>query len=203
MFQLTNYDPGLASEDLCPTKAGLPADGVVLYVQHDLASIAEHYAEWPVEVDPNAVTQMGWGEQTTAAWRVGEARFQASLAFGPEASEQDRDTLLRVFRSLQVVDPRATKYWHGLSPRFMNTWYVVWGVRQDEPRPRLHVPRGRRSDTWGRAPACESLGNQRLIVRIRLGPFDVDETFQSRLVARDESGRILHEEPLEREGGTP
>src|SRR5687768_4807673 len=89
MFQLTNYDPGLASEDLCPLNPSIPPDGVVLYVQHDLASIAQNYAEWPVEVDPNTVTEMGCGQQTTAAWRVGGARFQASLAFGPEASPQE------------------------------------------------------------------------------------------------------------------
>ena len=179
MFQLTNYDPGLASADLCPESPSLPADGVVLYVQHDLAAIAEPYAEWPVEVDPDAVTEMGCGRQTAAAWRVGGARFQASLAFGPEASAQDRDSLLRVFRSLLVVDPRATNYWHGLSPRFINTWYVVWGVRQDEPALASTYLVGD-DPTQGDEPRpARVLAINSSSFGLGWGAFDVDETFQS------------------------
>lgn len=133
MFQLTNYDPGLASEDLCPLNPSIPPEGVVLYVQQDLAPIAQNYAEWPVEVDPSTVTEMGCGQQTTAAWRVGGAHFQASLAFGPEASTQERDALLRVFRNLQVDEPEGTKFWRGLRDDFANVWYVAWGTKADDP----------------------------------------------------------------------
>lgn len=132
LFQLSNYDPGLATEDLCPARTNLPADGVVLYVQRDVASIADRYVEWPAQVDPGAVTAVGCGQRTTAAWKVGGARFQASLAFGQEASAKDRNTLLEAFQGLQVVDPQAPSYFHRLRPSSNTTWYVVWGVRSDE-----------------------------------------------------------------------
>lgn len=177
MFQLTNYDPGLAAEDLCPTNANVPTDGVVLYVQHDLASIAEHYAEWPVPVDLNAVTTIGCGEKTAAAWRVGGARFQASLAFGPEASTRDRETLLRVFRKLQVLDPKGAKFWHGKGDDFANTWYVAWGRRADNPALASAYlvggdPREERGSRHERVLALNagSLG---------WSPFDHGEVFQS------------------------
>jgi hypothetical protein len=177
MFQLTNYDPGLASDDLCPMNPNLPADGVVLYVQHDLASIAEHYAEWPVDVEPNILTEMGCGQQTTTAWRVGGARFQASLAFGPEASAQDRDALLRVFRNLQVEDPEGTKFWHEKGDSFANTWYVAWGARADDPALATTYLVGN-DPTQGDEPRPTR------VLALNAGglgwsPFDFDEVFQS------------------------
>jgi hypothetical protein len=131
ILQLANYDPGLDASSLCPHDVSLPADGVVLYLQRDLAPLAGRYDDWPVNVDSIDVTHRGCGERTTAAWTVGGTRFQASLAFGPEATADDRQTVLQVFRSLEIVEPEGTDYWHDLS--FVNTWYVAWGVRADDP----------------------------------------------------------------------
>jgi hypothetical protein len=132
MFQLTNFDPGLEAESLCPFAQKLPDDGVALYIQRDFDPIAQSYHEWPVEIDPEAISDVGCDRQTTAAWQVGGSRFQASLTFGPRASEEDRETLLRIFADLEVVDAGAGGSGRRHDPRFRNTWYVAWGVRADD-----------------------------------------------------------------------
>jgi hypothetical protein len=133
MFQLTNFDPGLDAESLCPFAQQLPDDGVALYVQRDFDPIAESYDDWPVDVDPGAISDVGCDGQTTAAWSVQNSLFQAALTFGPEASEEDRATLLRIFADLEVVDAGAGGSGRRLDPSFRNTWYVAWGVRADDP----------------------------------------------------------------------
>ena len=133
MFQLTNFDPGLEPGALCPFTAELPADGVVLYVQRDLKPIAETYDEWPVELTEDDVSDIGCDRQMTTAWTVDGHWFQASLAFGPDASEQDRAKLLQVFADLLVVDPTTAGSGRRMDEHFRNTWYVVWGVRSDDP----------------------------------------------------------------------
>jgi hypothetical protein len=134
IFQLVNYDPGLSRDELCPSALALPPAGVALYVQRDLSPIADGYADWPVEPNPDAIGEAGCGERITAAWRSGGSRFEASLAFGPEASAHDRNALLRVFRDLDVVDPEATDGLRNTDPPwFINTWYVAWGTRVHDP----------------------------------------------------------------------
>ena len=133
MFQLANFDLGVEAEALCPFAQQLPPDGVVLYVQRDLEPIAGSYRTWPVEIAPDDVGDTGCDREMTTAWRVEGHRFQASMAFGPEASEQDRTTMLQIFADLEVVDPASAGSGRKLDQDFRGTWYVVWGVRSDDP----------------------------------------------------------------------
>jgi hypothetical protein len=177
MFQLTNFDPGLEADSLCPFSQELPDDGVALYIQRDFDPIAESYEKWPVEVDPDAITDVGCDRRTTAAWSVGDSLFQASLAFGPMAREEDRTRLLRVFTDLEVVDTRADGLARRLDSRSRNTWYVAWGVRSDDPELAATYlvgddPDPRPQDRPERIVALNgsSFG-------FGWGPFDFDQTF--------------------------
>jgi hypothetical protein len=77
------------------------------------------------------------------------------------------------------MDPRATKYWHGLTPRFINTWYVVWGVRQDEPALASTYLVGDDPTQRNEPRPAKVLAINASSFGFGWGPFDFDETFQS------------------------
>jgi hypothetical protein len=105
VFQLSNYRPLLEPSALCPVSQSMPAKGVLLYVQRSIATGAGSFlgGTWPItpqltRISAGALGDCGHGYRQQ--WHVGDRRFSAVIAFGPQASVGDRRALLSAFRSM-------------------------------------------------------------------------------------------------------
>jgi hypothetical protein len=110
VFQLTNYDAGLDLSSLCPQAASLPPDGVLLYVQKIVEDAS--YPKWPVQPDARGEGPGTCGTGLHPRWHMGASSFEGFLAFGPDASDRDRNLLLDAFASLDLRDPVQLQVWH-------------------------------------------------------------------------------------------
>jgi hypothetical protein len=114
LLLLTNYDPGLDVDALCPRAAGLPADGVLLYVEMDLADEAAGYPPWPVKPEGGEKGPGTCGTGLHPRWTMGASAFEGYLAFGPKARDRDHRLLLDAFASLDLRDRGRIVFWHDL-----------------------------------------------------------------------------------------
>jgi Tol biopolymer transport system component len=142
LLQVTNYQVDL-NDPACPHDVGLPAHGVLLYVQRDLAQDPGSLSRWPVTPDLGAAEPGSCGRGARVSWRFDQVSFQATLAMGASASDEDVARLLQVFKDLRFGDPRIAEGWQRVvleshqtdsrgSEDFRSFYeqpkYVVWGV---------------------------------------------------------------------------
>src|SRR5438093_1056143 len=99
-LELANFQPGLNPLLLCSGTAPMPPTGVLLYV-HPSPGVRP-WKPKPLPVDPilSSPGQGACGPGFYVDWSVAGAGFEAMIAFGPNASQSDRQALLASFKSL-------------------------------------------------------------------------------------------------------
>ncbi|MGZ8598438.1 MAG: hypothetical protein ACXWXB_09590 [Actinomycetota bacterium] len=119
MLQLTNFDPGLATE-VCGSN--LPPDGVGLVVSYVFSEEAQRDPAWPIAIDDRAPTEDGpCGPGRYFRFQYRQIGYMAWIGAGDAAPEDDVRSVLRSLQGLQIDNET------GLSGDHVHPAYVIAG----------------------------------------------------------------------------